>query len=957
MRLRRVALLTALLAATLASPTSDASAADYSVVTCHRGSNDVVAQNGALWYAAGGASIDCPTGLSFNTNRTLLAGERSTVWYAHPNPLKLKHLKFTLEGGDTSTGLRLRLASNLATDSFAELPPRATGDPPLEVDLAVPNVGRLYAYTQCVAAVCSATNSPLLHDFEFTYADDTPPVLSNFVETPALFPGGPMLNLYGWNKPGQYKLEFNVIDSLTGVARASVARNAEAPFWTRDDAASPCRFDPAAGPISSPQPCPSSLGFSDPVDLRGLPDGYNELRIHATDAIGNSAYGRPVGFYLDGTPPAAPQQAVVDGLNANGWTSRGSTPLRWVNPGETTPTPTQSGLTRAWYDVRPNFAGGADPVARQVTYGDLDKIDDLDLPGDGEWIVRLWVVDAAGNEGEPHELTIGRDTDVPSPPGLTPHGWVSAADLRTGLEQRFTGPATAGLESGLCGYAATVNRQQTISSIPGAITIEPTATDFELDPTVADGVSYVHVAAESCAGLRSRVATTELRIDKTAPEVALSGLPGGEWSPTPLKLIARASDAGSGVSHSWLDVDGGPRVEVSQPTATLQLRDGLHRVKYGASDVAGGVTERVAMAGVDTTPPEVVMDPLDPADPVAVSATVTDTLSGLDSAWLEYSRVDSGASDGERGWRVFGQAVYPAPGTNSVKVSAVLPDAKLPDGTYALRAVGIDVAGNSGHGTDTLLGSPLLIALPARQSYTLGAKLAAFKSVFLNAKGGACKPKKARGSSCRRRTRADRRGAASQRRIEFADSALLMGSLRDRAGHGISGAELLIYEKPSGGPQQLLTRLRTGQAGDYELKLARSGTSRTLTAVFAGNGVTRGAQSVADLAVSAGVTLQLSRVRAHVGQTVRFTGRILSQPGSLPSAGRRVAIEYLTNSGWQPLKSAAAFPPDGGFEAEHTFGTKPRKPIRFKFRAYLDAQPNWPFAAGVSRTRSLVLAP
>lgn len=957
MRLWRAALLSAVLIAAHTASIGGARAADYTVASCHRGSNDALAQSGALWSPTGGASADCPTGLKFDTNKTQLTGARSTISYGHPAPLKMKHVKFTLEGGDTSTGLRYRLASNLAAVAFAELPQRAVGDPPLVVDLVAPDIGRLYVYSQCVAAGCAAAASPLLHDFEFTFADEVPPNRSVFVGTPSLFAGGPMLSLTGWNRPDRYKLDFNFIDSLTGVARASVARNDEAPFWTRDDAASPCHFDPVARPISSPQPCPSSLGFSDTVDLRGLPDGYNELRINATDAIGNSADGQPIGFYLDGTPPAAPQQVVVDGLNANGWTSRGTTPLRWSNSGETTPKPTQSGLARAWYDIRPNFAGGVDPAAREATYGEFDKIDDLGLPGDGDWTVRLWMVDMAGNVGDPRELTIRRDTDAPAMPSLTPHGWVNASFLRAGIEQALTSPPSVGLESRLCGYAVAVNRQQTVLEIPGAISVDPAVTEFKLDQNVTDGVNFVHVAAESCAGLRSRVATTELRVDATAPDVALSGLTGDEWSPTPVKLIAQASDTGSGVARSWLDVAGGPRAEASHPMATLQLRDGLHRVTYGAADVAGGITEHVATVGVDTTPPEVVMDPLDPADPVAVSATVTDALSGLDSAWLEYSRVDSGAFDSERVWRAFGQAVYPPPDTKSVKVSAVLPDAKLPDGTYAVRAIGIDIAGNSGHGTDTLLGGPLLIALPARESYTLGAKLATIKSAYLNAKGRACKPMKTRGSSCRLRTRADRRGAASQRRIEFSGSALLIGSLRDRAGHGIAGAELLIYEKPSGGGQQLLTRLLTGQDGGYELKLARGGTSRTLTAVFAGNGVTRSVQAAADLIVSAGITLRLSLKRARAGQTVRFTGHVLSLPGSLPSVGRRVAIEWLNDSGWQPLKTPSAFAPDGAFEAEHTFGTKPKKPIRFKFRAYLDAQPNWPFAAAVSRTRSLVLVP
>ncbi len=932
-----------------------AAAADYTVHTCHRSGLDALVQSASLWRVSGGATERCPSGFNFLTGTTQTTGTRSTAGYDSPVSHRIKRVVFTFEGGDISTGRRVRLSNRVTLSPFYELPPRSPEDPPLVVDIDTPPLNGFMAYSECVATSCDPSQSPLLHSFEFTFADDAAPVRSSYVDPLSPYPGGPMLNLDGWNRPDIYKLDFHLIDSITGVARVEVSRNGEAPFWRRDDSASPCAFDPAAGPVADPQPCPSSIHFKDPVDLNGLPDGRNELRIFATDAIGNSAFATPVVFHVDGTPPSAPVRVTAADVNANGWTSRSVTPLSWTNPETTEASETNSGLGYAHFDVDPILPGDQDPSPRDVAYGTYDKIDDLKLPYDGEWRVKVWLSDLAGNTGPAAEVVVRRDTDAPPPPRLAAHDWVNAAGLHSGVEQRLTRPSLQGVESGLCGYVSTVNRQPSLNGIAAAASIPADDISFPLDPNVADGVNYVHVAAESCAGLRSAVATVPLPVDATRPDVTLAGLPGSRWSTVPLEVAARAADDGSGVARTWLRETGGLGVEAEGPVVRTRLRDGLHRITYGAADVAGGVTERAAEVGVDTVPPEVVLDSIDPLDPIVVSATVSDALSGVDAAWLEYSRVDEAADGAERAWRSFGEAVYPPSVANNVRVSATLPDSTLPDGTYAVRAVGVDVAGNSAHGTRTAFGDQLLIALPARQSYTLSAKIARIRTAYLTAKGRSCRPSKLGARLCKRRLHVDRGHAASVKRIEYAESGLLLGSLRDHAGHGIAGAELLVYEKPKYGVQQLLDRVRTRADGGYELRLSDRGPSRTLKVVFTGNGVTRGAEGTVELAVEASLSFSLSHRQARAGQTVRFSGRVLSRPETLSPAGRRVTVEYLTDQGWQPLKQPYAFPPDGRFEVDHTFGTRPSKPISFRFRAYLDPQPGWPFEAGRSTTRTMLL--
>lgn len=144
----------------------------------------------------------------------------------------------------------------------------------------------------------------------------------------------------------------------------------------------PCDF-------TRPAPC-GGAALDEPLNTTGWGgDGPHTLTLTATDAGGNPAsVSRTV--RVDNTAPDAPRDLVVDG--GDGWRSRNAFDLRWANaPQSAAP------IAGAEFELCP--ADGGAPCTRGRRDGaDRRSIDDLTVPGPGEWVLKVWLRDAAGNE-------------------------------------------------------------------------------------------------------------------------------------------------------------------------------------------------------------------------------------------------------------------------------------------------------------------------------------------------------------------------------------------------------------------------------------------------------------------------------------------------------------------------------------------------------------------------------
>jgi hypothetical protein len=142
-------------------------------------------------------------------------------------------------------------------------------------------------------------------------------------------------------------------------------------------------------------PCPNGPGAIQ-VDTARLSEGSQTLAVEALDAADNAAWSTPVTVRVDNTAPGAVAAAVEGG---EAWRNQNDFDLAWLNPDEGDRAP----ITAAHYRLcRANGSECSDGT--QSSLG-VNRLADLRLPAPGEWHVRLWRQDAAGNQ-EPANASV-----------------------------------------------------------------------------------------------------------------------------------------------------------------------------------------------------------------------------------------------------------------------------------------------------------------------------------------------------------------------------------------------------------------------------------------------------------------------------------------------------------------------------------------------------------------------
>lgn len=142
--------------------------------------------------------------------------------------------------------------------------------------------------------------------------------------------------------------------------------------------------------VYRPVPCDNAVG-SMPIDTRAVfrTDGQHVITIEATDGGYNTASSSRT-VTVDNTPPGQPDDLSVAG--AGTWTSSNHFVASWrAGSAEGAP------IAATRYQLCP-VGGPATACATRRQDGPADAIDDLQLPSEGAWTLRLWQQDAAGNE-------------------------------------------------------------------------------------------------------------------------------------------------------------------------------------------------------------------------------------------------------------------------------------------------------------------------------------------------------------------------------------------------------------------------------------------------------------------------------------------------------------------------------------------------------------------------------
>jgi hypothetical protein len=155
-------------------------------------------------------------------------------------------------------------------------------------------------------------------------------------------------------------------------------------------------------------PCVNGPGRIDINTTEGG-EGSQPLTVVAEDAAGNRAESAVVTVRIDN---AAPGAVSLDIAGGDAWRNRNDFDVAWANPSEGDRAP----ISAAHY--RLCRSGGDECVGGERTGEAIAAIDDLAVPSPGEWALRLWREDAAGNGQATNASEPVRLRFDPEPPEL-----------------------------------------------------------------------------------------------------------------------------------------------------------------------------------------------------------------------------------------------------------------------------------------------------------------------------------------------------------------------------------------------------------------------------------------------------------------------------------------------------------------------------------------------------------
>jgi hypothetical protein len=686
---------------------------------------------------------------------------------------------------------------------------------------------------------------------------------------------GLSLSFGGTDPAGVCGLEAAISNSSSNVVASQSADN------TPD-------YDASTNTFTQPAPCgASSRGASWSRDLAALPTGMYYLNVEANNPAGYAAgsYG-----YAAGSSLATGEPLLIDN----------SLPSVSV-------TPTQSPNAAGWYDAAPQtvtVTGNAAPNASPISAIDCtgpgapsgpQYVSQLTIPvSQPGGTITCTTTSQAGNTSPPVSASLQIDPQTPTVAFNSPAGWINHSQTVT-----VTGSEPQPL-SGIASVSCQLNG--------GAWTTTP-GSQATVDVT-AQGANTISCYSTTVAGVQGQTATSTVQIDSTRPTVTFANGPDqSRWSTTAQAIDVTATKP-SGLSavqsitcsvegqSSTYPATGGPDTETVH--VTVQPPGG--QLTCSAQDEAGNVSATQAWNFlIDDTPPTGQFAPPSPQSPDQVSVLVADSGSGVASGQIQLEE--------STGWQNLPTTYEAATGI----LTATIPDnGSIPDGTYQLRALVWDVAGNEATITDDpSAGTPAAITLPLRIVTQLIVGRATLTKTRCSLRRRVIHPADrsrhrriaARLAKVCETTRVPLETAAV--RLHYGQRARVNGLLETIDGTPIPGQSITITEQAPGWSQQQAGSISTDPQGRFTYTMP-VGASRTVTFAYPGTNVLRSTSATAGVLVVGKSTITITR-RAKAGHKLRISGRL--EGGYVPPGCVLVQLWYRVKgipAGFGPFEHAIA---------------------------------------------------
>jgi hypothetical protein len=443
---------------------------------------------------------------------------------------------------------------------------------------------------------------------------------------------------------------------------------------------------------------------------------------------------------------------------------------------------------------------------------------------------------------------------------------------------------------------------------------------------LSDGSHTLRLAGADSAG-NWGVADRPLLVDNHAPEAPTAvAVVGGEgWR------------RGNGFDVAWANPGQGDASPISEARYRL-CRAGTSRDCREGSEAANGIGSLHGIAVPDqgdwtlqlwlvdaaghvdanhrSSPVHLRFDPqvdgaafeaFDRGDPRRLAVLVTDHASGVAPGTIQLRR------RGTEAWRSL------PTGLARARLTALVPDTELDDGTYDLRALVHDLAGNERVADLYADGSAAVVVLPLRNATRI----------------------------LGRSRRASLGGSLA---VPFGRTATIRGALQTYARRPVAGAAVVVSSEPrTGGGARRAATLRTGGDGAFAYR-APAGPSRTLRFAYAGNELLMPAGAAVTLRVPAAATLRPSRRTVRNGSTVTFSGALRARPAV---AGKLVSLQAFYRRAWRTFAVARA-DARGRFRQTYRFQATVGR-VAYRFRARIEREASYPFETGVTPVVTVVV--
>lgn len=452
---------------------------------------------------------------------------------------------------------------------------------------------------------------------------------------------------------------------------------------------------------------------------------------------------------------------------------------------------------------------------------------------------------------------------------------------------------------------------------------------------VSDGAQSLTIATQDSAGNWTSAARRVL-VDNTAPAgpVELRSSAGDVWSAANSFSVAWTNPPQTGTapiaavlaaicpaSNAIDDFRGCSRG--SKTSANIRALSNLRVpgpgdwvARFWLQDAAGNSDWRTARQihlRYDGDPPDAAILDANAADPTRVTVTASDELSGLAGVEIEIRRI--GAST----W-----TSLPVANDGGV-FRALIDDAVLPAGQYAMRVRAWDHARNERSVEIRRSGAAAVLNLPLRVPTTL-------------ALGGV---RKIRSGHGRTRTVLRRRPTA-----DFGDPVPVRGRLTLPGNNPLAGVDLDVFEQTAlpGEAWHRVGLVHTDASGWFSYKALR-GPSRYVRFAYPGTALIQPRAGVVHLRVRAATSFHVSRRRVVNGDEVLFHGRVR---GRLPRPGKLLQLQAYSRGTWRTFATPRAHRRSHRWRYRYRFSAT-RGIVRYRFRSVLPPEAGFPYVSGKSR--------